>query len=139
MPAIDAIIAALVEQLKYQKSTPRIREVALDANLPPSAFPQARVELHDELFEPNSADVTALVTLYIVCAAGRRNDATAEARSLAHQVRRSLYSSSALGGLVKSVGVRRISYGAAAVAAESAAVTATAEIDLVFRYCEAEV
>jgi len=138
MPVITNIVTAIVQHLKSAEFTPPFREVALSPALPAAGYPSASVVVEDELFGEQPADAAAIVTVTLGVAKGREYDSRDAARDLAHQLRRSLFRTDGVQGLVKSLSVRRISYSAGGETQPGLPVVARAELELEIKYCEPE-
>lgn len=111
MPVISDALEALADWLKGQPFTPSIRETAVGPTAqPPAVYPRALISAEAESFYPHTQDTTARIIVELACQGGRHELAASQARSLAHQLRRALYSSATLGGVVKQLYVERIVY-----------------------------
>lgn len=138
MPKINDIVDSLAGWLKQQTLTPPIREISAVGVLPPATYPHIAINAEDEQFGPGASDITALISLQLSHAGGRPSDAQSTVRSLAHQVRNALTQSQCLGGMVKSLLVRSLSYDSETSSSADSLVIAKAELLIELKYSETQ-
>ena len=135
MTAINGIVQGLIAWLAAAELSPKLREVTCVGMLPAASFPQAVVLVDDEEFCEGDSEVTANLRVRVACAAGRPAEAIANSRDLAHQLRVALNHSHNLGGRLKWLRTGGIHYSASHGEQTEGGVIATAEIELVAKYC----
>src|SRR5688572_23504158 len=134
MPLISTALSALAEWLGAESFSPPLREISLGSALPAAAYPRLLIELQEENFAPHESAVTARLKLLLEISDGRPLEAMASARSLAGQLRQSLLQSRCLGGQVKHLWVKELSYSSPAAHAEEPQLLSSAALSVEIKY-----